>query len=49
MNIENTVTITKEEYDRLIDDSIKFNALINGGVDNWEGYELAMDSVENGD
>lgn len=37
-NEEGTVTLTKEEYASLIDDSMKLNALINGGVDNWEWY-----------
>ena len=37
-NTDGTVTLTKAEYASLIDDSMKLNALINGGVDNWEWY-----------
>ena len=38
-----TVTITKEEYDRLIYRDLKLEALEAGGVDNWEWYD---DSLE---
>ncbi len=37
---EETVTITKEEYIQLLNDSNFLNALRAGGVDNWEGYDL---------
>jgi hypothetical protein len=37
-----TVTISKEEYEKLLDDSAKLNSLINGGVDNWEWYWEAL-------
>lgn len=33
-----TVTISKKEYDSLLDNSNKLNCLENGGVDNWEWY-----------
>ncbi|QWK78602.1 hypothetical protein [Ochrobactrum sp. BTU1] len=33
-----TVTISKKEYDSLLDSSNKLNCLENGGVDNWEWY-----------
>lgn len=29
----------------LTQDSIKLNALVAQGVDNWEGYEDAIDSI----
>lgn len=35
---EETVTITKKEYESLLDDRIWRIALENGGVDNWEWY-----------
>ena len=38
------VTIPKEEYQRLLKDSKKLNALENGGVDNWGGYDYAMEN-----
>lgn len=41
----NTVTITKAEYEILKDDSKLLNCLYRHGVDNWEGYEDALDSI----
>ncbi len=40
------VTITREEYDNLLEDSKVLQALENAGVDNWEGYDFAMEEVE---
>jgi len=37
-----TITICGEEYDALIDDSRKLEALQACGVDNWQGYDDAM-------
>ena len=37
------VTITKKEYNQLKDDSLKLSALEQAGVDNWSGYEFAID------
>lgn len=42
----NDVTITLEEYRTLLRDSEILQALINAGVDNWEGYDFAMEDVE---
>lgn len=36
-----TVTITKEEYQSLLDDQLWLNCLENAGVDNWSGYDYA--------
>jgi hypothetical protein len=41
-----TVTITENEYKRLIKDSYKLKALGQEGVDNWVGYDYAMDTYE---
>ena len=41
-----TVTIPKSEYELLLDASRKLAALEAGGVDNWEGYDDAMSSME---
>lgn len=41
--MEETVTIAKSEYERLIADSEFLGALEACGVDNWEGYDLARD------
>ena len=35
---EELITITKKEYDSLIDDMKTLRALEAGGVDNWEWY-----------
>jgi hypothetical protein len=35
---EETVTITKEEYDQLVKDQRLLNHLIQNGVDNWEWF-----------
>ena len=40
------VMITKEEYDDLKNDSIVLAALRAAGVDNWEGYEIALEELE---
>lgn len=37
-----TTTITSEVYNRLIQRSLKLDALECGGVDNWAGYDEAM-------
>lgn len=33
-----TVTITREEWEELTIDSFTLEALVQGGVDNWEWY-----------
>lgn len=38
--------ISKEEYKRLIERDTKLSALECAGVDNWEGYGIAMEMVE---
>lgn len=43
---EETITITKKEYDSLIEDSKFVRALEAAGVDNWEGYGIAQDMME---
>lgn len=39
------VTITRAEYDSLRHDSAVLQALQAAGVDNWEGYEMAMEEI----
>ena len=41
---ENTVTISKKEYDQLIERSETLAALEAAGVDNWDGYDRAMEA-----
>lgn len=42
-NDEETITISKKEYKRLLEDSDTLSALEEAGVDNGEGYDDAMD------
>lgn len=46
MNTEETITVSKTEYDQLLDDSFFLNCLRNAGVDNWDGYEYAQEEYE---
>lgn len=39
---EETVTITKKEYEHLLERSEKLSKLEIAGVDNWCNYEYAM-------
>lgn len=39
---EETVTISKKEYDSLLDDRKWRIALESGGVDNWEWYSESL-------
>jgi hypothetical protein len=45
---EETVTITKEEYEQLIEDSEFLACLEMMGVDNWCGYSEAVESYKDG-
>lgn len=40
------ITISQEEYDKLLEDSEFLNALLMAGVDNWEGYSIALEMLE---
>ena len=49
MENEEMITITKAEYDRLVEDSVWLSYLEGAGVDNWEGFDEARamrDEVE---
>jgi hypothetical protein len=37
------ISIPREEYERLLDDSLLLAALLETGVDNWEWYSVAID------
>ena len=41
--MEETITISKEEYESLLENSKKLEALEGAGVDNWQGYDYAME------
>jgi hypothetical protein len=44
-NTKETVTIHKSEYESLLEDSDKLLALEGAGVDNWSGYDEAMEMM----
>ena len=44
--MELNITISKEEYESLLEDSKKLTALENVGVDNWEGYHYAIELMQ---
>lgn len=43
MNDDELVTISYEEYEELLADSKLLNCLLNAGVDNWDGYDFALE------
>lgn len=46
--INNSVSIDADTLLQLIKNSEKLSALEAGGVDNWEGYDLAMKELNTG-
>lgn len=40
------IEIEQEEYDKLVADQKILRALEGGGVNSWEGYEWAMESLD---
>lgn len=48
MDPQKMISITQNEYDRLVQKEAKLNALEAAGVDNWDGYDYALD-ILNGD
>ena len=40
------IEISKDEYNNLIADRDKLRALEAAGVDNWEGYDIAMEMLD---
>jgi hypothetical protein len=45
---DETITITLEEYQDLQDSSKFLMCLHAAGVDNWDGYDWAMEEFQNG-
>lgn len=41
-----SVTISRAEYEDLLDSKKFLSYLIACGVDNWDGYDLAIDMIE---
>lgn len=44
--MDDTITISTDEYEQLIEDSRFLEALRAAGVDNWEGYDFAVEATE---
>lgn len=42
--MEEMIEITLKEYNSLVEDSIMLEALQCAGVDNWQGYDFAMET-----
>lgn len=42
----NTINISLREYKSLLDDSEMLRALYAAGVQNWDGYKLALKEME---
>lgn len=45
-NSTETVTLSRKEYEQLVHNSKMYLALAAAGVDNWEGYSMAMEIME---
>ena len=45
-NMEETITISKKEYESLLEDQKLLQALQGAGVDNWSGYDYAIDMMQ---
>ena len=46
MNKTDTVTISRAEYEDLLDESALLTCLRNAGVDNWDGWDYALEAYE---
>lgn len=42
---EETITITKKEHESLMRSERKLMYLEGAGVDNWEGFDIAMEQM----
>lgn len=42
--MDEMVVISKEEYEGLQEDSLLLGKLYAAGVDNWDGYDAALDA-----
>ena len=45
-NDDGTVTISIEEYDELVADAKFLNCLYSAGVDNWDGFDMAKEMLD---
>ena len=44
--MEETITISKKEYEELLKDSQFLDCLQGAGVDNWQGYDDAVQMMK---
>lgn len=44
--MDEEITISREEYFKLTEAFNRLERLENAGVDNWEGYEIAMEGLD---
>ena len=44
--MEETVTISKKEYEELLEDQLLLQCLQGAGVDNWSGYDCAIEMMK---
>jgi len=44
--MDETIEISKSEYDELIQAQIRLICLESAGVDNWRGYDYALELME---
>lgn len=42
--MNNKITVSEDEYNKLLDSDAKLRALEEWGVDNWNGYDDALSS-----
>lgn len=40
------ITISYEYFEKLLDDQMMLEALERAGVDNWDGYDFALEHYE---
>lgn len=46
MKNEETITISKEDYEELISDQKFLQCLQAAGVNDWEGFEIAQENFQ---
>ena len=44
--MEETITISKKESESLLEDQKLLECLQGAGVDNWDGYDYAMEMMK---
>ena len=44
--MEETITISKKEYESLLEDQKLLQCLQDAGVDNWSGYDYAIEMMK---